>query len=131
MTEYSGRSRWAFVIVAAGVALLAGVVAYNAGLSEGAAHAAALRGMPAAPYPYYWHRPWGFGFGFPIFFLFLLFFFVLRGAWWGWGGPWRRRWYYDGPHAQSSPGEDRFDAWHRRAHERMKEAPPADDSRRG
>jgi hypothetical protein len=90
--------------------LIVGVVAYNAGLSQGAAQAAAAAGnLP--PYAYGWHRPWGFGFGFPIFLLF--FWFVLaRGLFWG--GPWRRHaWHRDGDVPRS------FDDWHRRAHEQM------------
>ncbi len=111
MTEYSDRSRWWFFMVAALVALVAGYVAYNMGVSHGAAIAAiqAPAGSVPYPYPYGWHRPWGFGFG-PLFFI-LLFFLFFRGCW-GWGGPWRRPWYY----------EDRA---------RVKEGPSADDSGRG
>ena len=118
MTHDSERSRWWFFAVAVLIALTAGFVAYNAGVSHGAAVAALQAQTPAPPagaypypypYGYGWHRPWGFGFG-PLF-LILLFFLFFRGCW-GWGGPWRHRWYY----------EERA---------RMKEGPPADDPRRG
>jgi hypothetical protein len=49
-------------------------------------------------------------------------FWGLCGFGWGWG--WRRWRYYDGPY----DGPSRFDEWHRRAHERMRDdrapAPP-------
>ncbi len=115
MSEYPDRPRWWFFAVAALVAIAAGFFAYNAGMSHGAAIAALQAPAGSAaypypyPYPYGWHRPWGFGFG-PLFFL--LFFFLLFRGCWGWGGPWRRHWYY----------EERA---------RMKEGPSADDPRRG
>ena len=96
MTEYSDRSRGWFFALAVLVAVVAGFFAYNVGVSHGAAVAAAQLPTGAAPYPYPypygWYRPWGFGFG-PFFFI-LLFFLFFRGCW-GWGGPWRRRWYYE------------------------------------
>ena len=114
--------RW-LIALAAGLGLaLVGVVAYNAGVSQGLAQAAAAAatasGTPLPPYAYGWYRPWGFGFGFPIVFLFLFFWlFVVRGLFWG--RPWRRWHDYGGvPPA--------FEEWHRRAHERMSgEAPRA------
>jgi hypothetical protein len=116
MTEYRRRSTWAFVLAASLLAIAAGMVAYNMGLSHGAATAAALQAAPGpyaypSPYAWGWHRPWGFGF-FPIFpiFFFLALFFLFRGA--CWGGPWRHRWYYD-------------------ERDRTKEGTPADDPRRG
>ena len=110
MTNHpSRRSRWIFVAGAALVALAAAAVAYNVGLSQGAAGVAALQGAPppAYPYPYAygWHRPLGFGFPF---FGVLLLFLLFRGA--CWGGPWRRHAYYY---------DDR---------DRVRERPPADDS---
>lgn len=89
--------------------LIVGIAAYNVGVSHGLAQAAVAAGdVPAYAYGWGWPRPWGFGFGFPIFF-FLLFWLVLaRGFFWY--GP-RRHWRaYD---------HDRFEDWHRRAHERM------------
>ena len=117
------RYRW---LLAAGAILLAGTlsaIAYNVGLSEGAAQIAASASADAGvsapgtvppPYVYYgWHRPWGWGF-FPLFpLLFIFFWFFLIRAFW-WGGP--RRWgYYGGPHDRES-----FEEWHRRAHDQMK-----------
>jgi hypothetical protein len=88
-----------------------GIVAYDAGLTRGAAEAAAAAGtLPA--YAYGWHRPWGFGFGFPLLFFFLFWLVLARAAFWG--GPWRRRCYYRGGDVPPA-----FDDWHRRAHERM------------
>ena len=116
-------NRW-FVTIAAVLGLaLVGVVAYNAGVSQGLAQAAVAAaqagqgttGTPLPPYPYAygWYRPWGFGFGFPIFFLFLFFWlFVVRGLFWG--RPWRR-WHDYGGVPPS------FEEWHRRAHDRMQE----------
>jgi hypothetical protein len=101
------------------VAMLVGVVGYQLGVS----HGLALGAQAAAPdgaLPYGWYRPHPFGF-FPIFpFLFLAFWFVmLRGFFWGRPGRWRtHRLDWDDPAA-------RFDAWHRRAHERMNTEPPA------
>jgi hypothetical protein len=120
--------------------VLAAVVAYNVGVSHGAAQqfvaqaGQSVQAAPGAPpvypypypYPYGWHRPWGFGFGFPILFFVLIWFLVIRGLFWG------RRWrhgYYDGGWQGVPPA---FDHWHRQAHQQMKEQPPADDSgRRG
>jgi hypothetical protein len=80
--------------------------------------------MPPYYYGYGWYRPWGWGFHFPfaifgLFFIFLLFRVALG---WGWG--WRRRWYYGGPYGEPHWGPTAFDAWHRRAHERMAAEPP-------
>ena len=92
--------------------VMVGVLAYNAGLSHGAADAAAAGGnLPPYFYGWGWHRPFGFGWGFPIFFLFFFWIFFARFLFWG--GPWRRRWHY---YRDVPPS---FDDWHRRAHERM------------
>jgi hypothetical protein len=105
-------NRW-LALVAVAVSLVVGIVAYNAGLANGAAQAAAASGnIPPYVYAWGWHRPWGFGFAFPLFFLFL--WFVIARAFF-WGGPWHRRWYYYG-HDVPPPS---FEEWHRRAHERM------------
>ncbi len=107
-----GSNRWVAAAAAVVVgSLLFALIAYNIGLSEGAARAAAASGtLPAYPY-WGWHRPWGFGIGFPL--LFLVFWFVIARSFF-WGAPWRRRWYYYGDAVPPS-----FDDWHRRAHERM------------
>ena len=104
--------RWFAAVAILGSAIV-GVIAYNIGLSQGAAHAAAASGA-LPPYPYGLYRPWGFGFGFPI--LFFVFFWLIVSRAFFWGGPWRRRWYHYRGEVPPS-----FDEWHRRAHERMSE----------
>jgi hypothetical protein len=107
------RSTGWLALVAVVFSAFIAVAAYNAGLSQGAAETAAAAGNALPPYAYGWgwYRPWGFGFGFPIFFFLIFWLLIARGL--CWGGPWRRRWHYDGdvPH--------RFEEWHRRAHEKM------------
>ena len=112
------RSTWlSLVTLAVVLAVGVGIVSYNLGLSHGAAQAAAAAGtLPPYPYAWGWYRPWGFGFGFPIFFL--LFFWFIAARCFFWGGPWRRRWYREHGVPPS------FEAWHRRAHERMPQDPP-------
>jgi hypothetical protein len=132
--------RWGVFAAALIFSVFVGVLAYNAGMSHGLAQSAVAAGG-AAPYPYPyaypyaygWHRPWGFGFGFPLLF-FAFWFLFFRRVWWG--GPWRRHPYWRGPYGPSGydvqpPPPSAFDEWHRQAHERMKETPPADDSGRG
>jgi len=135
--------RWAVVALALVAAVAVGTFAYQAGVSQGIAlqpppvvAAPAAPGgaqvTPApAPYPYYPYRyyrrgPFGF-FGFigPLFGL-IFFIFVMRAIFWGlfgfgcgWG--WRRRWrHYDGSY-DPDYGPSRFDDWHRRAHDRMRD----------
>jgi hypothetical protein len=104
-----GSSRWLALAAALGCVAV-GVVAYDAGLTRGAAEAAAAAGtLPPYAFGWGWYRPWGFGF--PLFF-FLFWLVLARAAFWG--GPWRRRWYYHGGDVPPA-----FDDWHRRAHERM------------
>ena len=76
-------------------------------------------GMTGEPVMRHWHS------GFPGFFfgMFLLFFILggFRRMWW-WGGypyhrPWRYRRYYEEPREDDE--ERRWEAWHRREHERM------------
>jgi hypothetical protein len=106
--------------------VIAGMVAYNVGLTQGLARAGGEPG--AAAYAYGWHHPWGFGLPFfPGFLLIFLWFAVLRGLWWGgryrFGGGWHRRGGFP-PEA--------FEEWHRQAHAREKGQQGADDSdRRG
>ena len=107
-TLIDGHNRYAWVIWLGILILTIGAtaVAYNVGLSQGLAQAGTAA-AEAAPYPYHWHHGWGVGPFFPL--LFIVFWLLLfRGLWWG---PWR---YYGGPYHR-----DRFDEWHRRAHERM------------
>jgi hypothetical protein len=110
-----------------GVALAAiavGTIGYQLGVSHGIAVGAQGAAAPDGPLPYGWYRPWGFGFG-PFFpFLFFAFWFLMLRAFF-WRGPWRRSGH---PYGWDD-GPARFDAWHRRAHERMKSEPPATGTR--
>jgi hypothetical protein len=99
------------------VALGSAAVSYNLGLTRGLAQAAAAGGAGLVPPPYYGYyygpRPWGFGLFGPL--LFFAFWFVaIRGLFW------RGSWYRG-----RRGGMSRFDDWHRQAHERMKNEPPA------
>jgi hypothetical protein len=112
------RRALAGVLVAALVAAVVGVAAYDAGVSHGLAQQVAAAGnAPAAyPYPYHWHRPWGFGIFFPLLFGFLLLRLIF------WGGFGHRRWgggAYCGTAGRDVPPA--FEEWHRRAHERPRD----------
>jgi hypothetical protein len=108
------RFGWISAVILVVVALTVGAIGYNIGLSHGLAMAAPAAAAPGAVAPYMWYRPWGFGFGFgPLFFL-LLFFFAFRPLLWG--GFYGRHWH----HADPSGLPPRFEEWHRRAHEQMK-----------
>lgn len=105
----SGRprrpGRWFPWAAAALLSVAVGILAYSAGVSQGAGAQAAGDGVR------HWHA------GFPFFALFGLFWlmFIVRalywGACWGWGPRYYRRYdaWYDDP--------ARWDEWHRRAHE--------------
>jgi hypothetical protein len=120
------RGGWIVAAIAALLAAVVGVLAYNAGVAQGLAQTGQNVVGPGAYGPYGWYHPWGFGFFGP--FLFLAFwFFVLRGLFWG--GPWRHYGYYGHRYYEPPPT---FDEWHRRAHEHMTKEPsppPADDDR--
>ena len=117
----SNTQRWIVLVGALLLATAVGFWAYQAGVAHGIEQSAKIVVPPAAgtypypyPYPYYgWHRPWGFGFlAVPLFFIFWIM--VARMIFWragayGWYGRRCRGW---GP-------DERFDDWHRRAHERM------------
>jgi hypothetical protein len=140
MDRESGMRRWTIVVVAVVAAALLVIVAYQAGVSHGIAlqpvpavspaAPGAAQPAPPPPYPYYaygYYRPWRFGLFGPLLTIFFLMF-VLRaffGGLCGWG--WRRRWRYSG---YPDDGPSRFDQWHRRAHDRMRDddAPPAPTS---
>ncbi len=140
MTDNHTGFRWAF-LAAVLVSIAVGVLAYNAGLSQGAAQiataeSAAAQGAPAPyPYAYGWRPSWGFGYGFSFFpFLMFVFFWIFVSRLFWWGGPWRRGWYGYGPcggYGRRYDGPTAFDDWHQRAHDRMKdtpkETPSADD----
>jgi hypothetical protein len=112
----NNQSRWTAFAGALLLAAVAGIVSYNAGVSHGLAIAV---GPAGAVVPDGGYRPWGFGPIGPLAVLGLFWFLVLRFFFWGGFG--RRRWYSAAPCDGSSP----FEEWHRRAHERMNEQPPA------
>src|SRR5260370_40298802 len=88
--------RWGAIAAMVAMMALVGVVAYNAGVSQGFVESArvvapAVPGTPGAPgavapHFYYYPRHWGWGFGFfpivPLLFFFLLFG-LIRRRWWG------------------------------------------------
>jgi hypothetical protein len=113
MNGYSGNRWLVALLIVLAVAITAGV-AYNIGVSQGVAQVGA-QGTPPPPYAYGWHRPWGFGFFIPFAFIFF-WAMVARVFWWR---PWGY-WYHYGPPPHM---RDRFDEWHRQAHDRMSGAP--------
>jgi hypothetical protein len=123
--------RWAIAALVVVAAIAIGATAYQAGVSQGIAMqppaatapgaAGGAQAVPPAPYPYYPYRyygPWRSGFFGPLLTI-LLFVFLFRALFWGFAGwGWRRRyWHYD-----PEMGPSRFDEWHRRAHERMRDS---------
>ena len=109
MTDRHPRYWWAIAAAAILVAVVVGGIAYNVGLSQGLAQVPVPAGS-VLPQPYGWQRPWGFGFLFPLVF-FAFWCLMWSGLFWR---PWGRWPYGYGPSYR-----DRFDAWHREAHERM------------
>ena len=118
--------RWGAIAAMVAMMALVGVVAYNAGVSQGLVESArvvapAVPGAPGAPgavapYVYYYPRHWGWGFGagpFLVLFWVFLMFALIRRAFWG--PRWYRRGYgcYGGYYDRVPP---EFDEWHRRAH---------------
>src|SRR5258708_2635280 len=117
--------RWGAIAAMGAMMALVGVVAYNAGVSQGFVESArvvapAVPGTPGAPgavapHFYYYPRHWGWGFGFfpivPLLFFFL-FFSLMRRMWWG--GRYRRGYGCYGGYYDRVPPD--FDEWHRRAH---------------
>ena len=100
------------------IVAVVGVIAYQAGWSDGFAQhlpEAGATAAPAANYPYYYGGPHFFGFGwiFGLLFFFFIFWLFARlafgfGRWghrgWGYGGGWHQ--YRD----------DRMREWHQRVH---------------
>jgi hypothetical protein len=104
-----------------------GVIAYQAGWSDGFAQHVPQGTTAMAPYPYYYgYGPHFFGFGWIfglLFFLFLGFiffrivafgFFGWRGGWGGWGHGGRGMGGYGGGVPPAI--EERMREWHQRAH---------------
>ena len=115
MSPRASRSYWAFGLLALALTITAAVVAYNAGLSQGLAEVATGPGNATPPpYPYGWHRPFVVWPLFPLLFIFF-WAFVARAFWWGWGWGPRRYW----SHGYGPDDRERFDEWHRRAHDQM------------
>src|SRR5256714_6951215 len=111
------------LLVTIAIVAVVGVIAYQAGWSEGFAQNAPQAGSTAAPagyYPYYYGGPHFFGFGWIfglLFFLFIVWLFF-RFAFWGarmgrgWGpGGWKG-------HGGGVPPaiDERMREWHRQAH---------------
>lgn len=92
-------------LVAALVVTAVAGIAYNLGLSQGLAE------VGAESSAYRWHGHWGFG-PFPGLFFLIFLMMAIRGLWWR---PWGH-WSYYGPRPDP---RDRFEEWHRQAHERM------------
>ena len=109
--------------------VIVGVVAYQAGWSEGAATHVADGVTAAAPYYYYGPHFFGFGiFGF-LFFLFLLFviFRIARfGRGWGYRGYGGYGGYGGGKGGVPPAIEERMQEWHKRAHGEQPPPPPSD-----
>jgi hypothetical protein len=108
----SNNIRWFVIIGALLLAVAVGFGAWQAGVAHGIEQSGKIVVPPSGPapypypYPYYgWHRPWGFGFLLVPFF-FLFWFLVVRGLFWRRAG----RGCYG--------SRDRFEEWHRQAHER-------------
>ena len=113
MNPHPGRFGWALALLLLALGVTASIVAYNAGVSHGLAQVATATGNATPLDAYRWHRPWGL---FPLFPLLFMFFwvFVFRAFWWGQGPRWHHGYGY-GPYDR-----ERFDEWHRRAHDQMK-----------
>ena len=123
MNPLLSRYGWAIALLALALAITAGVVAYNVGLSHGLAQGAAGPGTTTPPpYAYEWHRPWGIWPVFPLLFFFF-WAFVARAS----GGAGARA-----AIGSAATGDERarFDEWHRRAHDQMKGPDGPDDPRR-
>jgi hypothetical protein len=132
----SGRTfaRVLLAVIVIGGAIMLGVGAYNAGVSQGLAHSGAVSavpgGYPVTPY-IGWGYGWGHGFGFGIFgflgtilFLFLVFGLVRAafGGGRGWGPGGRRGWYG----GEGGMGHGGFDERARRFHEELHRSTDSD-----
>jgi hypothetical protein len=122
--------RWPVIVAALLLAAGVGFWAYQAGVAHGIEQSARIVVPPAAagpypapypyPYPYYgWHRPWGFGFFFGPLLFFVFWLVVIRSL------VWRRRFYGGYGYGGGCDPRSRLDEWHRQAHARDGDAPPA------
>jgi hypothetical protein len=117
------------LVVTVIVVAIVGVIAYQAGWSEGFAQhvpQGTANGGPIVNYPYY-YGPHFFGFGWIFGLLFFLFFLwlVFRLAFWGFGG---RRWGGYGGSRMYGGGmphhlDERMREWHRHEHGEQPSAP--------
>jgi hypothetical protein len=103
---------WLGGVIAVGLMLMVGLLAYNIGVSHGLAQSAAVAagGQGVPPFAPWRHGLWGPGFGvgfiFPLLFLFFWVAILKRLFW---GGGWHHYRRYGGvPPA--------FEEWHRRMH---------------
>ena len=108
---------WMAVLATLIFAGVVGVLAYQAGINQGAAQGGTtVISAPAGAQPYYpyypGYRPWGFGGLFLCFFLCVAFLSAIRGIFG------RHEWRRDGCGS-------RMEEWHRRMHERMGDDAPA------
>ena len=114
MNDHPRFRVWAPLFGGVLIAVLVGVLAYNAGVSSGlAANPQAVSAIEGWR-PHFWFHP--FGFVFPLFFLFF-WFGMARFLLWG-GRRHHRAWRDEGAPSW-------FDAWHREAHDRMNRPPEA------
>jgi hypothetical protein len=111
MSDQTSYPRWAPWVAALAISAAVGWAAYSAGLQQGGGLAAT--GRPLHVHPFF---PFGWLFGF------FVILFIVRAFAWGCGGPWRRR-YYDRGSGAWYDDPARWDEWHRRAHEHMKDGP--------
>lgn len=108
------------------IVAVVGVIAYQAGWSDGFGQHLPAAGTAAAPggyYPYYYGGPHFFGFGWIFGLLFFLFFiwllfriagFAMWGRRWGYGGGWKR--HDGGGGGMPSMFDERMREWHQRVH---------------
>jgi hypothetical protein len=106
------------LLVTIAVVAVVGVIAYQAGWSDGFAQhlpEAGATAAPAANYPYYYGGPHFFGFGwiFGLLFFFFIFWLFARLAF-GFGRWGRRGWGYGGGWHQYR--DERMREWHDRVH---------------
>lgn len=144
MSGYGPRRGFGLLGFLVGVLFLGVVaaVAYNVGLSTGAASTGAVATGAATPVVYGPWFGWGFGFGFFPFFGFIFFILILALVFraifrpWGWGHHgWRSGygpggWGYKGTETRDVPPpfEPMLESWHRRMHGEQPSEPKSESS---